>query len=129
MRSNGGSHKAQRLWMGSAFHDAGTLFCTPRGRPIDRHALGERDHLPRIERLGLPYARLHDLRHMHATYLKVSGVDDTTAASRMGHRDPEFLARTYTHAVAKAQEQAARVGNELVTNSGRFAETVERANP
>ena len=56
-------------------------------------------------------------------------MDDRTAADRMGHADPATFTRIYTQTVAKAQGQAARVGNKLVTNSGRFAEAVEVANP
>ncbi|HKX17751.1 MAG TPA: site-specific integrase [bacterium] len=95
--------KEQRLRLGRRFRDAGTLFCTPSGRPLDRHVLRARDHLPRVEDLKLPVIRLHDFRHLHATYLIASGVDSRTAADRLGHTDPGFLTRTYAHAVTAAQ--------------------------
>ena len=56
--------------------------------------------------------------------IKAAGLD-----WRVGHADPATFTRIYTQTVARAQEHAARVGNELVTNSGRFAEPVEHANP
>ena len=101
--------KEQRLRLGVRFRDAGTLFCTLSGRPLDRRVLRARDHLTRIEELKLPAIRLHDFRHLHATYLIASGVDSRTAADRLGHTDPGFLTRTYAHAVAAAQQQAAAV--------------------
>ena len=106
--------KERKLRLGPKFRDGGTLFFTRFGRPIDRRVLRARDHLPRIKRLGLPIIRLHDFRHLHATYLIAAGVDSRTAADRLGHSDPGFLARTYAHAVARAQEQAAAVANDLL---------------
>jgi integrase len=113
--------KERKLRLGPKFHDGGTLFCTPSGRPIDRRVLRARDHLPRIKRLGLPVIRLHDFRHMHATYLIAAGVDSRTVADRLGHTDPGFLTRTYAHAVARAQEQAAAVANEMLTKTGHVS--------
>ena|GEM_PF-494270 len=112
--------KEQRLRLGPRFRDVGTLFCTPSGRPLDRHVLRARDHLTRIEDLKLPPIRLHDFRHLHATYLIAAGVDSRTAADRLGHTDPGFLTRTYAHAVAAAQQQAAAVANDLLMKTGRF---------
>jgi hypothetical protein len=42
-------------------------------------------------------------------------------ADRLGHTDPGFPARTYAHAVARAQASAAEVANELLTKTGRFS--------
>lgn len=112
--------KERRLALGPRFQDAGTLFCTPLGRALNRHVLRARDHLTRIEDLKLPPIRLHDFRHLHATYLVASGVDSRTAADRLGHTDPGFLTRTYAHAVAAAQQQAAAVANDLLMKTGRF---------
>jgi integrase len=61
--------KEQRLRLGPKFRDAGLIFCGRRGRPINPSNLRNRDHLPRLTRLGLPRIRPHDLRHAHATYL------------------------------------------------------------
>jgi integrase len=36
----------------------------------------------------LPHARLHDLRHLHATTLLLSGVPVHVVATRLGHADP-----------------------------------------
>lgn len=106
--------KEQRLRLGRRFRDGGTLFCTPRGRPLDRRVLRARDHLPRIARLKLPDARIYDLRHLNISYLIAGNVDIRTVADRTGHKDPGYLIRRYAHAVAAAQERAVEVCSNLV---------------
>lgn len=106
--------REQKLRLGERFRDAGLLFCTPTGRPIDRRLLRARDHLPRLKRLGLPPMRIYDLRHLHATRLVAAGVDWRTAADRLGHADPGYMIRRYAHAVAEAQQKATDVARALV---------------
>ena len=113
--------KERRLRLGPKFRDAGLLFCGPRGRPLNPANLWNRDHSPRLERLGLPRTRIHDMRHFHATALVARGVDARTVADRLGHSSVSFMLSTYAHAVARAQEQAAAVANESLTKTGRSA--------
>ncbi len=112
--------KERRLRLGPKFRDAGLLFCGPHGRPINPSNLRNRDHLPRLARLGLPRTRPHDLRHFHGTGLTAAGVDPRTVADRLGHKDPAFTLRTYAHGTAQAQERAAEIANELLTKLKRF---------
>ena len=56
---------------------------------------------------GLEHIRFHDLRHTFATTALQNGVDIRTVSSMLGHADPGFTLRTYTHATNKVQEQAA----------------------
>ena len=44
---------------------------------------------------ALPHARLHDLRHLHATTLLLAGVPVHVAAARLGHADPAVTLRIY----------------------------------
>ncbi len=69
---------------------------------------------PLIEQLGLPRIRLHDLRHLHATFLLSGGVDIATVSARLGHSSKAFTLQTYTHATALGQEMAARVAGPLL---------------
>jgi len=112
--------KEQRLRLGPKFRDAGLLFCGARGRPINPSNLRNRDHLPRLTRLGLPRVRPHDLRHANATHLTAAGVDPRTLADRLGHSRPSFTMERYSHASTRAQERAAEVANDLLTKTGRF---------
>ncbi|MET7278108.1 tyrosine-type recombinase/integrase [Kribbella sp. NPDC005582] len=45
----------------------------------------------------LPHARLHDLRHVHATLLLLAGVPVHVVAERLGHSDPAITLRIYAH--------------------------------
>lgn len=113
--------KEQRLRLGPRFRDGGTLFCTLRGRPLDRRVLRARDHLPRIRRLGLPDAWIYDFRHLSITYSIAAGIDPRTTADRAGHKDPAYMIRRYSHAVAAAQDRAAEVASGLLRASKLLA--------
>ncbi|HEV2440025.1 MAG TPA: site-specific integrase, partial [bacterium] len=119
LRTAGRWKREQRLRLGPRFRDSGLIFCGPSGAPIHVSNLYRRDHLPRLARLGLPHFRIHDFRHFHGTYLHAEGVDARTGADRLGHADPGFFTRTYTHAVVAAQERAATIANELLTKTAR----------
>ncbi len=49
-----------------------------------------------IKRLGLPMRGVHDLRHLFASRLIESGMDNITASLLMRHRDVRMMSR-YTH--------------------------------
>ena len=112
--------KEQRLRLSARFRDVGLVFCGPRGRPLNPSNVRNRDHLPRLARLGLPRIRPHDLRHAHATYLVAAGVDARTVADRLRHASPSFTMKRYAHAAAHAQKHAAGVANELLMKSGQI---------
>lgn len=112
--------KEQRLRLGPKYRDSGLLFVGKRGSPLNPSNVRNRDHLPRLTRLGLSRFRLHDLRHFHATQLIAAGVDYRTVGDRMGHKSPSFTISTYSHAAARAQERAAAVANETLTKMRAF---------
>src|SRR5262252_2213469 len=104
----------ERLAAGSAWTDTGGLVFTTRwGEPlypdtvtalmtklINRHN--------RSATKPLPHARLHDLRHLHATTLLLAGVPVHVVAARLGHADPAVTLRVYSHVL---REHAAGVGD------------------
>ncbi|WP_061290957.1 tyrosine-type recombinase/integrase [Herbidospora cretacea] len=57
----------------------------------------------------LPHARLHDLRHIHATTLLLAGVPVHVVAARLGHADPAITLRVYAHVVRQAEASAADI--------------------
>jgi integrase len=57
----------------------------------------------------LPHARLHDLRHIHATTLLLSGVPVHVVAARLGHADPAITLRVYAHVIRTAEAAAADI--------------------
>lgn len=56
----------------------------------------------------LPHARLHDLRHLHATMLLLAGVPVHVVAARLGHADPAVTLRVYSHVL---REHTTAVGD------------------
>jgi integrase len=65
----------------------------------------------------LPPARLHDLRHVHATTLLLAGVPVHVVAERLGHADPSITLRVYAHVIRQQVADVAEV----------FARQVEEA--
>ncbi|MGV9596112.1 tyrosine-type recombinase/integrase [Streptosporangium sandarakinum] len=57
----------------------------------------------------LPYARPHDLRHIHATTLLLAGIPVHVVAARLGHADPAITLRVYAHVIRSVEAAAADV--------------------
>ncbi len=106
----------ERLAAGAAWTDNNLVFTNRWGEPlypdtvtalmtklINRH--NQADPPPTR---ALPHARLHDLRHLHATTLLLAGVPVHVVAARLGHADPAVTLRVYSHVL---REQAAGVGD------------------
>jgi integrase len=93
----------------------GHVFTTAWGEPIypdtvtalPRKLIAAYNKMPDTEQL--PYARLHDLRHIHATTLLLAGVPVHVVAARLGHADPAITLRVYAHVVRSAETAAADV--------------------
>jgi integrase len=66
----------------------------------------------------LPHARLHDLRHIHATTLLLAGVPVHVVAARLGHADPSITLRVYAHVVNEQLAEAADIFARAVSESG-----------
>lgn len=61
------------------------------------------------EAAGVRHVRLHDLRHLHVSLLVREGLDPRTIADRIGHSDPAFTLRRYSHVFE--EQRAARAVN------------------
>jgi integrase len=55
----------------------------------------------------LPHARLHDLRHVHATILLLASVPVHVVAARLGHANPSITLRVYAHVISDQFTEAA----------------------
>ena len=58
---------------------------------------------------ALPHARLHDLRHVHATTLLLAGVPVHVVAAWLGHADPSITLRVYAHLISDQLTEAADI--------------------
>ncbi len=95
---------AGSTWDGRTDH----VFLTGTGAPI--HADTPSKLVPIFAKVaGVPTARLHDLRHCHATTLLVAGVPVHVVSARLGHADPAVTLRTYAHVLRDHASGAADV--------------------
>ena len=104
----------------------GDVFTTGWGDPIHPdtvttlmtkliRAHNEPENEPRTED-QLPHARLHDLRHIHATTLLPSGVPVHVVAARLGHADLAITLRVYAHVIRTAAAAAADIFAQAVND-------------
>ena len=107
----------ERLAAGSAWNDTGGLVFTSRwGEPLYPDTvtalmtklINQHNKSVTPPAKPLPHARLHDLRHLHATTLLLAGVPVHVVAARLGHADPAVTLRVYSHVL---REHAAGVGD------------------
>jgi hypothetical protein len=96
----------ERLAAGSAWTDSGGLVFTNRwGEPLYpdtvsalmNKLISKHNDAGASPAQALPHARLHDLRHLHATTLLLAGVPVHVVAARLGHADPAVTLRIYSH--------------------------------
>lgn len=107
----------ERLTLGAAYIDHDLVFASPSGTPIDT------SHLRRVwERIvrasGLPHLRFHDLRHIHATLMLVSGAHPKIVSERLGHSGVGITLDTYSHVLPNLQAQAATGLERLLAAGG-----------
>lgn len=54
--------------------------------------------------LKIPYIRIHDLRHSHATMLLDNGASTISVSRRLGHSSIQITVDTYTHVLKKQDD-------------------------
>ena len=74
-------------------------------------------HTRMLQDLGLEHTRFHALRHTFATLALQNGVDIRTVSGMLGHADPGFTLRTYTHATNPVQIQAAETVGQFMSQN------------
>lgn len=100
-------HRDQQHHDGSASRDSlDVMFTTPTGEPISPNTFnGIWKRLQ--EAAGVPPIRLHDLRHMHVSWLVQLGFDPRVIADRVGHADASFTLDRYSHAFESRRQATA----------------------
>lgn len=66
---------------------------------------------------GVRSIRLHDLRHLHVSFLVKKGIDLRTIADRVGHTNPSFTLDTYSHMLEGQRQLAAISLKEMLPES------------
>lgn len=106
----------EKSFFGDDYHDHGLVFCTMYGNPITR---SDADHyLARVlEVAKVPRVRFHDLRHSHATWLLLSGVDFRTVASNLGHAQASTTMDIYAHVISAMQDKASQAISSVISTA------------
>lgn len=76
-----------------------------------------------IKRHKLKQLRLHDLRHIHATWLILNGVPLKVVSERLGHSNIGTTSDIYAHVLPTADKAAAETLNSVFSSEG-IAETI-----
>lgn len=116
LRTHHARQASERLRAGETWTDLDLVFCRGDGTPLppDAPYTAMREA---ISKSKVPRLRLHDLRHLHATWLLEDGEPLHVVAQRLGHRDPMVTATVYAHVTRKqsagaAETYAARLGEK-----------------
>jgi len=96
---------ADRLRAGRRWHDLDLVFASTIGTPIEPRNVDRAWHTQR-DRAGLPWLRLHDLRHACATFLLASGASPRTVMKTLGHSQIALTMNTYAHVLADIERTA-----------------------
>lgn len=106
----------ERLKLGESWKGGGAyVFTTGWGDPLFPDTPSSlmpkliEAHNKQNPKAQLPHARLHDLRHIHATTLLLAGVPVHVVAARLGHADPAITLRVYAHVIHEQAATAADV--------------------
>ncbi|MBG0856256.1 site-specific integrase [Streptomyces spinoverrucosus] len=85
---------------------AALLFVNPRNRALHRARFNERFWQPALTSAGIPLGRengMHALRHFYASVLLDAGESIKALSEYLGHHDPSFTLRTYTHLMPNSE--------------------------
>lgn len=104
-QQNEEQEKMKRL-VGELWHDEGYVFCDAMGRHLSPSTVYH--NFKRIANdIGVPDARLHDLRHSYAVASLQAGDDIKTVQSNLGHHTASFTLDVYGHVTAQMQQASA----------------------
>lgn len=99
-----------RLRLGSRYTASDFVLVGGDGSPIPDNTLSKTMR-------GI--CRLHDLRHLNATYLLGKGISVADVARRLGHTTPQTTLKVYAHAMDAGNQAAAdAMGDAFATASG-----------
>lgn len=97
--------KMRRL-VGELWHNEGYVFCNAVGEHLSPSTVYH--NFKRIASdIGMPDARLHDLRHSYAVASLRAGDDIKTVQSNLGHHTASFTLDVYGHVTAQMQQASA----------------------
>ncbi len=92
------------------------IFTSTRRNPIKRATFNEKNWRPALAAAGIEPARpngMHALRHFYASALLDAGESIKALSTYLGHSDPGFTLRVYTHLMPASEERTRRAIDDL----------------
>ena len=118
--------KMRRL-VGELWHNEGYVFCNAVGEHLSPSTVYH--NFKRIASdIGMPDARLHDLRHSYAVASLRAGDDIKTVQSNLGHHTASFTLDVYGHVTAQMQQASADRMDSFIRTVSEAKRENEREN-
>jgi len=96
LRTHKARQNAQRLRVGDLWKDNDLVFCVADGGMMNPHNVLRNLRVIQ-QKASLPPFTIHELRHLHATYLLSEGWGHAEVAARLGHENAAITMRIYAH--------------------------------
>lgn len=106
LRQQKAEQEEMKRLVGDLWQDEGYVFCNAFGEHLSPSTVYH--NFKRIANdIGVPDARLHDLRHSYAVASLQAGDDIKTVQSNLGHHTASFTLDVYGHVTAQMQQASA----------------------
>ncbi|MEU1403394.1 site-specific integrase [Streptomyces sp. NPDC005728] len=95
-------------------HTASVLFANREGRAVNRNVFNRLAWRPALDAAKVPRGRengMHALRHFYASVLLDAGESIKALSEYLGHHDPGFTLRTYTHLMPSSEKRTREAVN------------------
>jgi len=96
LRAHRGRQLLERMQLGVGLDEHALVFSDPLGRPLNPMSL-TRTFQSLAKKEGLGKARLHDLRHFHASVMFQVGQSPVAVSKRLGHSSVSTTMDIYSH--------------------------------
>jgi len=96
-------HEADQL--GFDWPATGLVFVSTTGTMLEPRNVNKRWHELRVQ-AGLPWLRLHDLRHACASFMLAAGASPRTVMKTLGHSQISLTMNTYAHVLPQVERTA-----------------------
>jgi len=100
------------------------VLTTPQAGPLDRIAFNDRVWARALTAAGVEPRRdngMHALRHFYASVLLDAGESVKAVSEYLGHTDPGFTLRTYTHLLPTSHERTRRAVDAVLRVPGVYS--------
>lgn len=91
------------------FPSDGLVFTDEQGRSVERSTFNKQVWRPALTKAKVPWGRengMHALRHYYASVQLDAGTSIRALAEYLGHADPGFTLRVYTHLMPASEDRA-----------------------